>query len=53
MNHLELKVDWQSYTERMIEKLAKYSKVSAYVKRDLQPYLPAGYDNPMRVDQHY
>ena len=52
MNHLELKVDWEAYTGRMIEKLAKY-KVSAYIKRDLQPYLPAGYHNPMRVDQHY
>jgi hypothetical protein len=23
-----------------------------YIKRDLQPYLPEGYFNPLRVQQH-
>jgi DNA repair photolyase len=44
--------DWKSYTERIVELCAKL-KVQHYVKRDLQPYLPAGYPNPLRVPQHH
>jgi DNA repair photolyase len=40
--------DWRSYTQRMIE-LCQQLKVSHYVKRDLEPFLPAGYHNPMHV----
>lgn len=44
--------DWRDYTLRMIDLLnrvgAKY-----YIKLDLQPYLPAGYPNPLRVPQHH
>ena len=40
--------DWRSYTLRMIEKLQRLGKAH-YVKRDLQPYLPPGYVNPLRV----
>jgi DNA repair photolyase len=43
--------DWKQYTERMIELCAKL-KVAHYIKKDLQPYLPAGYPNPLRVEQH-
>jgi DNA repair photolyase len=44
--------DWRAYTERMIEAL---NRVGArhYIKRDLQPFLPAGYPNPLRVPQHH
>ncbi|MGD0022985.1 MAG: radical SAM protein [Smithellaceae bacterium] len=44
--------DWKSYTERMVELCAKLG-VAHYVKKDLQPYLPAGYKNPLRVPQHH
>lgn len=44
--------DWQSYTLRMIEKLQRLSKAH-YIKRDLQPYLPADYHNPLRIPQHH
>lgn len=43
--------DWKQYTERMIELCAKL-KVAHYIKKDLQQYLPAGYVNPLRVDQY-
>lgn len=44
--------DWEAYTHRMIEKLQRLGK-RAYIKKDLQPYLPAGYFNPLRVQQHH
>jgi DNA repair photolyase len=44
--------DWKDYTERMIETLGKVG-ARAYIKKDLQPYLPEGYDNPLRVPQHH
>lgn len=44
--------DWRNYTERMIDLCGKLG-VRHYVKRDLQPYLPKGYPNPLRVPQHH
>lgn len=44
--------DWCSYTLRMIEKLQALGKAH-YIKADLQPFLPAGYHNPLRVPQHH
>jgi hypothetical protein len=44
--------DWRSYTLRMIDLLAQLG-ARAYIKRDLQPFLPAGYRNPLRVPQHH
>ncbi len=44
--------DWRAYTERMIE-LCTQLGVKHYVKKDLQPYLPAGYHNPLRVQQYH
>jgi hypothetical protein len=44
--------DWQDYTLRMIDLLQKLD-AAAYIKRDLQPYLPEGYKNPLRVAQHH
>jgi hypothetical protein len=45
-------IDWQDYTLRMIE-LCQRLGVRHYVKRDLQPFLPAEYPNPLRVPQHH
>lgn len=44
--------DWADYTHRMLEEL---NRVGArhYIKQDLQPYLPPGYPNPLRVPQHH
>jgi DNA repair photolyase len=44
--------DWRGYTLRMIE-LCNTLGAKHYVKNDLQPYLPAGYPNQMRVPQHH
>lgn len=44
--------DWREYTHRIIELLQKLG-AAHYVKQDLQMYLPDGYHNPMRVQQHY
>lgn len=44
-------IDWRDYTLRMIEKLQRLGK-RHYIKKDLQPYLPDGYFNPLRITQH-
>lgn len=44
--------DWKDYTERMMELCAKL-KVTHYFKKDLQQYLPAGYVNVLRHQQHH
>lgn len=44
--------DWRDYTVRMIA-LCQDLGVRHYVKRDLQEFLPAGYPNPLRVQQHH
>jgi hypothetical protein len=43
--------DWESYTHSMIKLLDRLGKAH-YIKHDLQPYLPDGYVNPLRVAQH-
>jgi len=45
-------VDWRDYTLRMIDKLQRHDKAH-YIKKDLQPFLPPGYSNPLRVPQHH
>ena len=42
--------DWRQFTADVLRVLEE-TGARHYVKRDLQPYLPAGYDNPMRMDQ--
>jgi len=49
---LTANTDWREYTHRIIDLLQKLG-CAHYVKQDLQMYLPDGYDNPMRVAQHY
>jgi DNA repair photolyase len=44
--------DWRGYTLRMVDKLQHLGK-RHYIKADLQPHLPAGYFNPLRVDQFH
>lgn len=44
--------DWKDYTERMMELCAKLN-VTHYFKKDLQQYLPAGYVNVLRREQHH
>ena len=43
--------DWETYTHEMIEICHKYG-IKHYIKKDLQKYLPEGYYNPLRVNQH-
>lgn len=45
-------IEWEGYTLRMVETLIHYG-AKHYIKKDLQPYLPAGYENPLRVQQHH
>lgn len=44
--------DWEDYTHRVID-LCQSLGVSHYIKKDLQKYLPRGYYNPLRVQQHH
>jgi len=44
--------DWEDYTHRMIDVCASLG-VDHYIKKDLQRYLPDGYNNPLRVRQHH
>ena len=46
------RIDWRSYTERMVELCGKLG-ITHYIKKDLQQYLPAGYVNVLRHDQHH
>jgi DNA repair photolyase len=43
--------DWRAFTLRMIDLLGRLG-ARHYIKRDLQPFLPPGYPNPLRVEQH-
>jgi DNA repair photolyase len=42
--------DWKQFTSDVLGVLTD-TGARHYIKRDLQPYLPDGYSNPMRVDQ--
>jgi len=44
--------DWADYTLRMIDLLQRLS-AHHYIKCDLQPFLPAGYPNPLRITQNH
>ena len=44
--------DWEAYTHRILE-LVNRLGVKYYIKKDLQPYLPAGYPNPKHIKQHH
>ena len=42
--------DWKQFTYDVLDVLAE-TGAKYYIKKDLQPYLPPGFDNPMRVKQ--
>lgn len=44
--------DWRDYTLRVVDLCQRYG-IRHYIKKDLQEYLPAGYPNPLRVQQHH
>ena len=44
--------DWQDYTLRMLDLLNSIG-AKHYIKKDLQKFLPVGYDNPLRIPQHH
>lgn len=45
-------IDWKDFTLKVIELCARLD-VKHYLKADLQPYMPAGYDNQRHVEQHH
>lgn len=51
-NNITRTTDWRTYTLRMIERLQRLG-AKHYIKADLQPFLPPGYHNPLRVPQHH
>lgn len=44
--------DWQDYTVRMIDLMDEVD-AAHYIKKDLQPFLPPDYRNPLRIKQHH
>jgi hypothetical protein len=42
--------NWNQFTRDVLEVLEQ-TGARHYIKKDLQPFLPAGYDNPQRVRQ--
>lgn len=44
--------DWERFTGDVLDVLRE-TGARHYIKRDLQPYLPDGYPNPLRVPQHH
>jgi len=43
--------NWEEYTHRMIDLFQKFGN-KHYIKHDLQPHLPIGYENPKYILQH-
>ena len=43
--------NWRQYTHDILELVNKLG-VKHYIKKDLQPFLPSGYHNPRRIQQH-
>lgn len=44
--------DWNDYTLRMVDLLNRLG-AKHYIKKDLQPFLPEGYPNPLRIKQNH
>lgn len=44
--------DWKDYTLRMLDVLHRVG-AKHYIKKDLQPFLPDNYPNPLRVEQRH
>jgi DNA repair photolyase len=43
-------IDWAEFTEAVLKLIHRLGE-KHYIKSDLQPFLPAGYDNPQYVRQ--
>jgi DNA repair photolyase len=50
-HRLTKEIDWKEFACRVIELLNRFG-ARHYVKRDLQPFLPTGYENPRYIPQH-
>jgi len=44
--------DWKQLTADVVEVLRR-TGARHYIKKDLHPYLPSGYSNPMRISQNH
>jgi DNA repair photolyase len=44
--------DWERFTQEVLDVLHQV-EAKHYIKRDLQPYLPTGYPNPLRLPQYH
>jgi hypothetical protein len=42
--------DWKQFTTDVLQVLGDLG-ARHYIKKDLQPFLPEGYSNPLRVNQ--
>jgi DNA repair photolyase len=51
-NRLTRLTNWEKFTHEVTGLLSELGKAH-YVKHDLQPYLPEGYYNPLRVAQYH
>jgi len=54
VNHIGLtkEINWEDFTHRVLD-LVSGLNIKHYIKKDLQPYLPKGYENPKYVIQHH
>jgi len=51
LKEISTTTDWRDYTLRVVD-LCQSLGARHYIKKDLQKFLPTGYDNPLRVQQH-
>lgn len=49
-HRLTKEIDWSDFAKQVLELVGKLG-AGHYIKKDLQPYLPAGYSNPRYVEQ--
>jgi DNA repair photolyase len=46
LNYVKRAIDWREFADRVVELLTQLN-AEHYIKKDLQPYLPAGYRNEL------
>jgi DNA repair photolyase len=51
-HRLTKEIDWRDFAGRVVEMVSRLG-AGHYIKKDLQPFLPAGYPNPRYVPQHH
>jgi hypothetical protein len=54
VNYMKLTTttDWEDFTHRVVDLVQKYD-IPHYIKKDLQPFLPEGYNNPRYIPQYH